>query len=292
MSSSTNVSVRWFSIHQSSIHQSFIHLWIIYSSSYHLFINPSSTTQYTIMHLFIHPPIFSSIYPSVIIHLVTQPSAIEIIHPSIHPTFHQSPRHPSTHHLSIHHPSHWCLCCHRWPWCWCLWTVEESGGTPTRRTWELHIGQEHRIQPMTCWPWGELVSVEMCVGRHLRKHLPQSTVLTVWILQALTVRHSTCSNNSRTWAEPQQDQNRIVQVKHILDSIQSGFVVQQSASFEQNLGVVWTHIRTSLVEGEAGVLIATVSLFRAAGGVVLTAVAPDSWRWKTTGLEFTGPKLL
>lgn len=58
--------------------------------------------------------------------------------------------------------------------------------------------------------------------------------------------------------------------------MRSSFVVQQSASFNQNLGVVWTHIRASLVECEAGVLIATVSLFGAAGGVVLTAVAPDS----------------
>lgn len=38
-----------------------------------------------------------------------------------------------------------------------------------------------------------------------------------------------------------------------------------------------TYTHTSLVECEAGVVIATVSLFRAAGGVVLTAVAPDSW---------------
>lgn len=226
-------------------------------------------------HLFIHPPIFSSIYPSLIIHLFTQPSSIEIIHPPIRPTFHQSPIIcPSI----IHHTD---VCVVRDDpdvYVYGLWRNLENPHTDTRRTWELHIGQEHRIQPTTCWPWGELVSVEMCVGRHLRKHLSQSTVLTVWILQALTVRHSTCGNNSRIWAEPQQEQNRIVQVKHLLDAIQSSFVVQQSASFNQNL---WTHIRASLVECEAGVLIATVSLFGAAGGVVLTAVAPDSWCWKT-----------
>lgn len=134
-------------------------------------------------------------------------------------------------------------------------------------------------------------AVEMCFGRHLRKHLSQSTVLTVWILQALTVRHSTCSKNSRIWAEPQQEQNRTVQTKRIWDEIQKGFVVQQSLGLNQNLSVAWTHVHTSLVECEAGVVIATVSLFRAAGSVVLTAVAPDSWCWKTKpfilGLDWT-----
>lgn len=38
---------------------------------------------------------------------------------------------------------------------------------------------------------------------------------------------------------------------------------------------VWIQTGTSLAECEAGVVIATVSLFGAAGGVVLTAVAPD-----------------
>lgn len=59
---------------------------------------------------------------------------------------------------------------------------------------------------------------------NLGEHLGQSTVLTVWILETLTVSHS-----------------------------------------------------TSLVECQTGVVIATVSLFGAAGCVVLTAVTPDGW---------------
>lgn len=59
-------------------------------------------------------------------------------------------------------------------------------------------------------------------------------------------------------------------------SSKTTFDVQQLVGLNQNLSVAWTHVHTSLVEGEAGVVIATVSLFRAAGGVVLTAVAPDS----------------
>lgn len=132
--------------------------------------------------------------------------------------------------------------------------------TPCRH--QENVGPKSRIKPTTCWlRWACVISGNVYLT------LPEETSVPVDCTHSL----STSGTDGTSFRLQQQEQNL------------SRTSTEQVAP-DRTLVQLWLwhgFSCTSLTECEAGVVIATVSLFGAAGGVVLTAVAPDRWCWKT-----------